>query len=83
MLGNQIRANADVWTEVSAGNFAFQPFSSMGGMAQAVRVFGGNEALASRLDSLNAAVYCEAVPASGRSHGTDEPRADDTRPATN
>ena len=80
LLGNQIRANADAWSEVSAGNFAFQPFSSMGGMAQAVRVFGGDEALASRLDSLNAAVYGEAIPASGRAHGTDEPRADDTSP---
>ena len=49
LLGNQIRANADAWSEVSVGNFAFQPFSSMGGMAQAIRVFGGNEALASRL----------------------------------
>ena len=43
LLGSQIRANADAWTEVSAGNFAFQPFSSMGGVGQAIRVFGGEK----------------------------------------
>jgi type I restriction enzyme, R subunit len=83
LLGNQIRANANAWSEVSAGHFTFQPFSSMGGMAQAVRVFGGNGALASRLDSLNAAVYGEAVPASGHPRGTEEPRVDPTRPSSN
>jgi hypothetical protein len=78
LLGNQIRANADAWSEVSAGHFAFQPFSSMGGMAQAIRVFGGADALASRLESLNAAVYREAT------HGSTHPRnSDDTRPSPN
>jgi type I restriction enzyme R subunit len=45
LVGSQIRANADSWTEVSAGNFAFAPFSLMGGMGQAVRLFGGEKAL--------------------------------------
>src|SRR6185312_12803598 len=52
LVGNQIRANADTWTEVSAGHFAFQPFSSMGGLSQAMRVFGGPDALEATLASL-------------------------------
>ncbi len=83
LLGSQIRANADAWGEVSTGHFAFQPFSSMGGMAQAIRVFGSGDALASHLRSLNAAVYGEAVPASGHPRDTDEPRPDATRPSSN
>lgn len=57
LLGNQIRANADAWTEVTAGHFAFAPFSLMGGLGEALRVFGGEAELAARLDSLNAAVF--------------------------
>jgi type I restriction enzyme R subunit len=63
LLGSQIRANADTWTEVSAGQFAFQPFSSMGGMAQAARVFGGNDRLDTVLASLTDAVFATDVPA--------------------
>jgi type I restriction enzyme R subunit len=57
LLGSQIRANADTWTEVSAPHFAFQPFSSMGGLGQAMRVFGGSEALEAMLSALNASVF--------------------------
>jgi type I restriction enzyme R subunit len=57
LLGSQIRANADTWTEVSAPHFAFQPFSSMGGLGQAMRVFGGPEALEAMLSALNASVF--------------------------
>ena len=57
LLGSQIRANADTWMEVTAGHFAFNPFSLMGGLGQAMRVFGGESALESRLRSLNAAVF--------------------------
>jgi type I restriction enzyme R subunit len=57
LLGNQIRANADTWTEITVGHLAFAPFSLMGGIGQAVRVFGGERALQARIESLNGAVY--------------------------
>jgi type I restriction enzyme R subunit len=56
-VGSQIRANADTWTEFTLGHFAFEPFSGLGGVGQAVRVFGGATTLETRLASLNAAVY--------------------------
>jgi type I restriction enzyme R subunit len=77
LVGNQIRANADDWTEVTPGHFAFQPFSSMGGLAQAARVFGSRQALGSRLESLSAAVYAEAPPETRRAGGYQAPRYDD------
>jgi len=57
LLGSQIRANADTWTEIAIGQFAFAPFSLMGGVAQAARLFGGEPALEDKLNSLNAFVY--------------------------
>ena len=80
LLGNQIRANAETWTEVSAGHFAFQPFSSMGGLGQAVRVFGGTEALEATLSSLNAAVFGAEGARADRAAGSDEYRGDATLP---
>ena len=65
LLGNQIRVNADTWTDVSVGTFAFNPFSLMGGMAQAARVFGNETALATRLESLNTAVFGKKGDADG------------------
>jgi type I restriction enzyme, R subunit len=48
VIGNQIRANADTIDEFITAHFAFHPFTLMGGLPQAMRVFG-NEA---RLDAL-------------------------------
>lgn len=56
-VGSQLRANADAWDEFTAEHFAFAPFTLMGGAPEARRVFGGDSALGSVLDSLNAAVF--------------------------
>jgi type I restriction enzyme R subunit len=57
VIGNQIRANADTLGEFSLGHLAFPPFTLMGGVVQARRVFGGEERLESVLSDLNAAVF--------------------------
>jgi type I restriction enzyme, R subunit len=57
MIRSQIRANADTLEEFSAGHFAFHPFTLLGGVPEAIRVFGGEAALDSLLESLNAAVF--------------------------
>ncbi|HTR01140.1 MAG TPA: DEAD/DEAH box helicase family protein [Candidatus Acidoferrum sp.] len=56
-IGSQLRANADAWDEFTAGHLAFPPFTLMGGVAEAQRVFGGADQLNALLDSLNAAVF--------------------------
>ena len=56
-IGSQLRANADAWDEFTAGHFAFPPFTLMGGLPEALRVFGGDEPLDDLLASLNAAVF--------------------------
>ena len=57
MIGHQFRANADHYAgpdaEFSLDQFAFHPFSQLGGLAQAVRVFGRPERLAEVIGSLN------------------------------
>jgi len=57
LVGSQLRANADGWEEFTAGHFAFEPFSSQGGLGQAMRVFGGSQELGEILNSLNRTVY--------------------------
>jgi type I restriction enzyme R subunit len=57
MIGHQLRANAGTMDEFSAAHFAFHPFTLMGGLPQAVRVFGGEARLEALLASLNAAVF--------------------------
>ena len=57
MIGNQLRANADTLDEFSLGHFAFPPFTLMGGVMQATRIFGGEERLETILTDLNAAVF--------------------------
>lgn len=57
VIGNQLRANADTMDEFSLANLAFPPFSLMGGVLQATRIFGGEERLESLLTGLNAAVF--------------------------
>ena len=57
MIGNQIRANADTMDEFSAAHFAFHPFTLMGGLPQAMRIFGGEDRLETILADLNKAVF--------------------------
>lgn len=57
VMGSQLRANADTLDEFTAGHLAFHPFTLMGGLPEAIRVFGGEESLDSLLESLNAAVF--------------------------
>jgi len=57
MIGSQLRANADAWDEFTAGHFAFAPFTLMGGVPEALRVFGGEDALDTVLESLNQSVF--------------------------
>jgi type I restriction enzyme R subunit len=56
-VGQQLRANASTWDEFTAGHFAFHPFTLMGGMPEAQRLFGGAGALDDLLESLSAAVF--------------------------
>ncbi len=80
LIGSQIRANADTWTEISAGNFAFAPFSLMGGVGQAVRLFGGERALEAKLQSLNAFVFADPTFSDARERRNDDYAGDRTIP---
>jgi type I restriction enzyme R subunit len=57
MIGSQFKANADNYTgpdaEFIVEQFAFHPFQQLGGMAQAVRVFGSEPRMVAVIDSLN------------------------------
>jgi type I restriction enzyme R subunit len=61
MVGNQLRCNADHYVgdeaEFSLDQFAFHPFSQLGGLPQALRVFGRRERVDELLASLNQAVF--------------------------
>lgn len=57
VIGNQLRANADTLDEFTTGHFAFHPFSLMGGVREAQRIFGGEAPLDLLLHSLNVAVF--------------------------
>ena len=72
-VGQQLRANADTWDEFTAGHFAFQPFTLMGGMPEAQRLFGGADALDELLESLSAAVF--------QPHETETTKGEADRPA--
>ncbi len=61
-IGSQLRANAATWGEFTAGHLAFPPFTLMGGLPEALRVFGGADALDALLESLSAAVFAVAAP---------------------
>jgi type I restriction enzyme R subunit len=66
-IGNQLRANADGWNEFTPGHLAFPPFTLMGGIPEARRVFRGGDKLDALLDSLNEAVF----PPPAESEGSD------------
>ncbi|RPE23013.1 DEAD/DEAH box helicase family protein [Burkholderia pseudomallei] len=62
ILGAQVRANADDLTELLPEHFAFfHTFNQMGGLKEAHRVFGGDNAVQGFLDSLNAALFSEPL----------------------
>jgi type I restriction enzyme R subunit len=65
MVGNQLRANAGTLDEFTAGHFAFHPFTLLGGLPEALRVFGGADALDTLLDSLNGEVFEDAEQGGG------------------
>lgn len=77
MVGHQFRANADHYTgpyvEFSLDQFAFHPFSQLGGLAQATRVFGRPERLAEVIGSLNEHMFGGSA---------DDEITSGTRPAT-
>ena len=73
-VGSQVRANADAWDEFTAEHLAFPPFTLMGGLPEALRVFGGSNRLEAILDSLNEAVFPQAEDISTTTT-TDQPRA--------
>jgi len=66
-VGSQLFANADSWDHFSAGHFAFPPFTLMGGLPEALHVFGGEDKLDAILESMNAAVFLnpDLVPQTG------------------
>lgn len=72
MIGSQLRANPDQYSgsdaEFIVEQFAFHPFQQLGGMAQAVRVFGDAIRLQAVLDSLNEHLF--APPDSDSSAST-------------
>ena len=80
MVGSQIRANADTWTEITAGHFAFTPFTQIGGVGQAQRLFGGADKLETLLASLNAAVYLGTPRAGAGAAPETDYRGDATLP---
>ncbi|MDP3798600.1 MAG: DEAD/DEAH box helicase family protein [Polaromonas sp.] len=75
MIGSQFRANADNYAgpdaEFIVEQFAFHPFQQLGGMAQAVRVFGNEARMQAVIASLNEHMF-GAAPDSGASK-SDQP----------
>lgn len=65
MIGSQIRANAGSMDAFIVEQFAFHPFSQLGGYPQAVRVFGDEERLHGLVASLNDAVFAPTGDAAG------------------
>ena len=73
MVGSQLRANADHYPAEGAAfnldQFAFHPFSQLGGLLQAMRVFGTQERVAELLAGLNQAVFGSATSAEAGRRG--------------
>ena len=73
MVGSQLRANADHYAAEGAAfnldQFAFHPFSQLGGLLQAMRVFSTQERVAELLAGLNQAVFSSATSAEAGRRG--------------
>lgn len=69
MIGSQFRANPELYAgpdaEFMVEQFAFHPFQQLGGVAQAVRVFGDQTRLQALLDSLNEHMFAGGDDSSG------------------
>lgn len=69
MIGSQFRANPEQYggqdAEFMVEQFAFHPFQQLGGVAQAVRVFGDQTRLQALLDSLNEYMFADGGDSSG------------------
>jgi len=57
LIGSQLRANAGTMDEFMAGHFALHPFTLLGGLPEAERVFGGALKIETVLTSLNRDVF--------------------------
>lgn len=75
MIGSQFRANADNYTgpdaEFMVEHFAFHPFQQLGGMTQAVRVFGTEPRMRALIDSLNEHMF--HAPSDANAPHSDQP----------
>lgn len=69
MIGSQFRANPEQYAgpdaEFMVEQFAFHPFQQLGGVAQAVRVFGDQTRMQALLDSLNEHMFAGGDDSSG------------------
>jgi len=69
VVGSQLRANADTADEFTAGHFSFHPFTLMGGLPEAIRIFRGEDNLDNLLESLNADVFRQDYPGAATAPG--------------
>jgi type I restriction enzyme R subunit len=69
MIGSQFRANPEQYggpdAEFMVEQFAFHPFQQLGGVAQAIRVFGDQTRLQALLDSLNEHMFADSGDSAG------------------
>ena len=73
IIGNQIRANAGTWDEFTDGHLSFEPFNSIGGYNEAVRVFSGEDSLSALLVGLNEAVFNPPAPQLAQTNNATHP----------
>lgn len=63
MVGQQLRANADLYSgqeaEFQTEQFAFHPFSQLGGLQQAVRIFGSEDRLHALVADMNEQMFSD------------------------
>lgn len=82
MVGQQLRANAGAYrgadAEFQVEQFAFHPFSQLGGLQQAVRVFGSEQRLRALIADLNAQLFGGTAD----DGATDQPHKPAPPPAT-
>jgi type I restriction enzyme, R subunit len=57
-----VKTAAEAGFPVTAGHFAFHPFTLMGGLPEAIRIFGGDQNLDAVLDSLNGEAFGSGEP---------------------
>lgn len=67
LIGSQLRANAGSMDEFMAGHFALHPFTLLGGLPEAERVFGGAYKIETVLASLNREVFQKTTGGQGPS----------------